>query len=129
MFLDLMTVFVGLIILWRIDTMSTELARLQAEVTEMSTVAASAVALIEGLSAQIRDNANDPAALTALADSLDDSGNKLAAAVAANTAATVEGEAEEVPAEDLEPIEETPADTTGAADDTTGTGPGGTANE
>lgn len=65
--------------------MAGELARLQTEVAEMAGVVDSAVALINGLAQQIRDLATDPAALTALADSLDSKAGELAAAVVANT--------------------------------------------
>ena len=65
--------------------MAGELQRLQSEVQEMAGVVDSAVVLITGLSQQIRDLAQDPAALTALADSLDSKANELAAAVVANT--------------------------------------------
>jgi hypothetical protein len=64
--------------------MSVELDRLTAEVAETKTVAASAVTLIEGLAQKIRDSVNDPAALTALADSLDADQTKIAAAITAN---------------------------------------------
>lgn len=65
--------------------MAGELARLQTEVAEMATVVDSAVGLINGLAQQIRDLATDPAALNALADSLDSKAGELAAAVVANT--------------------------------------------
>lgn len=69
----------------KVTTMSAELDRLTTEVTEMSGVVDSAVALIGGLADQIRQLQTDPAALAALADSLDAKANELAAAVAANT--------------------------------------------
>jgi peptidoglycan hydrolase CwlO-like protein len=65
--------------------MAGELERLQTEVSEMSGVVDSAVVLIGGLAQQIRDLAQDPAALTAMADELDAKASRLAAAVAANT--------------------------------------------
>ena len=65
--------------------MAGELARLQTEVTEISGVVDSAVALINGLAQQIRDLAGEPAALAKLADDLDVKAGVLAAAVAANT--------------------------------------------
>ena len=65
--------------------MAGELARLQTEVTEMSGAVDSAIMLINGLAQQIRDLATDPAALNALADSLDSKANELAAAVVANS--------------------------------------------
>ncbi len=67
--------------------MSEQLDRLTTEVTENADVIASAVTLINGLSQQIRDLQNDPAALAALADKLDAQSNDLAAAVTANTPA------------------------------------------
>jgi hypothetical protein len=65
--------------------MAGELARLQTEVEEMSSVVDSAITLINGLAQQIRDLMNDPAALAALADSLDSKAGELAAAVVANS--------------------------------------------
>ena len=65
--------------------MAGELARLSTEVSEIGTVVDSAVSLINGLAQQIRDLATDPAALNALADSLDTKAGELAAAVVANT--------------------------------------------
>ena len=67
--------------------MSAALDRITAEVSESRTATDSALALIAGLVTQIRDNANDPAALTALADSLDAQQADLAAAVTENTPA------------------------------------------
>jgi len=72
-------------ILQGVNAMSAELDTLTTEVAEIKTVAASAVALIEGLSTQILALKNDPVALTALAAELDASSNALAAAVTANT--------------------------------------------
>ena len=65
--------------------MSAELDRLTASVTAIKDVADSAVALIAGLAQQIRDLANSPAALTALADQLDADKQELADAITANT--------------------------------------------
>lgn len=65
--------------------MSAELDRLTAEVAETKTAAKSAVVLINGLAQQIRDLKNDPAALTALADSLDADQAEIGAAVATHT--------------------------------------------
>lgn len=65
--------------------MAGELQRLQTEVAEMSGVVDSAIVLINGLAQQIRDLAQDPAALNAMADDLDAKANALAAAVVANT--------------------------------------------
>ena len=67
--------------------MSAELDRVAAEVAQNGEVIDSAVVLLDKLAQLIRDNAGNPAALNKLADDLDASGNKLAAAVAANTPA------------------------------------------
>ena len=61
-----------------------ELGTLTTEVSETVGTMQSAVVLINGLAQQIRDNVSDPAALLALANSLDSETNALAAAVAAN---------------------------------------------
>lgn len=73
--------------------MSEALKRLTQDVADLKTAASSARAMIEGLSAQIRANAGDEAAMTALADDLDTVKADLAGAVAANTAAAVEPDA------------------------------------
>jgi uncharacterized protein (DUF3084 family) len=73
--------------------MSQALDRIREEVTEAKTVATSAVQLLTSLAEQIRDLKDDPAALEALADELDQSNADLAAAVAANTTAEAEPEA------------------------------------
>lgn len=57
------------------------------EVTRNDAVDASAITLLNGLSAQIEQLKNDPVALQALADELKGSSDALAAAVAANTPA------------------------------------------
>lgn len=64
-----------------------DLARLQTEVSENGDAIASAVTLLGGLAQALRDVATDPAAVTALADSLDAQTNALAAAVVENTPA------------------------------------------
>ena len=69
------------------DAMSAALDKITAEVTETKGIIQSAVALIEGLAQQIRDLKDDPAALDALADSLDTDSKALADAVAANSPA------------------------------------------
>lgn len=68
--------------------MSAEMDRLETEVREIKTVAASATALIRGIAKQLKDAiaSQDPARLTALADSLDQDAADLSAAVAENTA-------------------------------------------
>jgi len=67
--------------------MSAELDALTAQVHANSSVVDSAVALIGGLADQIRALADDPVALRALADELQQKDAALAAAVAANTPA------------------------------------------
>lgn len=64
-----------------------DLTRLTAAVERDETVNASAITLLNQLSQLIRDNANDPAALAALADRLDAQQQALADAVVANTPA------------------------------------------
>lgn len=82
-----MMVLIYFVLVLREDVkkMSAELDRLSQEVSENNSAIDSAIVLINGLAAQIRDLADDPAALSALADSLDAKANELAAAVAANT--------------------------------------------
>jgi hypothetical protein len=65
--------------------MSNQLQRLTDEVRQTSTVMASAAVLIAGLSAQLRDAASDPAAITKLADDLDASQKSLSDAIVAYT--------------------------------------------
>lgn len=65
--------------------MSESLDRLKQEVAENNTLTGSVITLLENLSQQIRDNAEDPAALNALANDLDAQNAALAAAVEANT--------------------------------------------
>lgn len=64
--------------------MSPELQKLLDEATETVGAADSAVVLIGGLGQYIRDNANDPAALLAKADELDQAQARIKAAVDAN---------------------------------------------
>jgi len=92
--------------------MSAQLEALRQEVHENQQIGESAIALITGLAQQIRDNAEDPAALRQLAEDLDTQNASLAAAVAANTtppapAPPAEGGSgggggEEIPAESAE---------------------------
>lgn len=79
-----------------------DLSALTREVQENGEVAASAVALINGLAQQIRDAAGDQAALDALAADLDAQAGPLADAVAANTpgAPTAGGDGTTVPVPD-----------------------------
>lgn len=74
-------------LLREIKIMAGELDRLATEVSETTTVVGSAVALLNTLGDLIRQNVNDPARLTALADELDQKQAELAAAIAANTLA------------------------------------------
>jgi hypothetical protein len=62
-----------------------DINNLSEKVERMRTVAESSKTLIQGLAQQIRDAADDPAELKALADQLDASATSLAEAVAANT--------------------------------------------
>ena len=76
---------------WKASRMTTAIEDLTSHVDRATTVAAGAVTLIGGLAQQLRDNANDPAAIEALADKLDASSDALAAAVEANTPASPDG--------------------------------------
>lgn len=67
------------------NAMSAEMDRLEAQVSSNTTVVQSALTLIQGLRDQILAAGTDPAKLTALANSLQESDDALAAAVAANT--------------------------------------------
>lgn len=98
-------------ILQEILIMNANVQRLQDDVSGLTSVVASANALIAGLAQQIRDNAEDPAALTAIADQLEASRDSLAQAVASNTPAA------EPPASTDTGSSGT--DTTGAAEGTT----------
>lgn len=67
------------------DTVATDLTALTNEVSENGDAVDSAVTLLSSLSQQIRDLSTDPAALQALADSLDANTARLAQAVVDNT--------------------------------------------
>lgn len=69
----------------RIKSMSAEIDRLTASVTNLTTVDDSLVALVGNLAQLLRDSASDPAAITALADKLDAEAGKVSEAVTANT--------------------------------------------
>lgn len=71
-----------------LKTMSAALDRLTTEVSETRGAVNSAVTLIQGLAQQIRDLKEDPVALEALANDLDQQQTEIAAAVAANTPPT-----------------------------------------
>jgi hypothetical protein len=75
------------------DAIMADLSALQTEVEQNGEVAASAVALLNGLAQQLRDAAasNDPAAIQALADQLDANTQNLADAVSANTPGSTTG--------------------------------------
>lgn len=64
-----------------------DLSVLTAQVTANTDVEASAIQLLANLSAALVAAKNDPVAIQALADQLKNSGDKLAAAVVANTPA------------------------------------------
>ena len=64
-----------------------DLTNLTAQVKANTDVEASAIVLLNGLSAQIASLKNDPVALQALADQLKTSGSALADAITANTPA------------------------------------------
>ena len=65
--------------------MSTEMDRLEQEVTEMTTVVQAGITLIQGLAQQIRDTAGDRVKATALADELDRRATEFAQAITDNT--------------------------------------------
>jgi hypothetical protein len=87
--LDFIILLVVGFILWKVHVMGAELERLRLEVEQQESAIDSAITLINGLSAALRDAlvSGDTAAIAELADRLDASGTKLATAVAANTAA------------------------------------------
>lgn len=67
-----------------------DLSALHSEVEEQGTVIDSAVTLLGNLSQQLREHADDPDEIRALADQMDQNTNRLANAVVANTAASSE---------------------------------------
>ena len=69
------------------EDFNTGLARLQADVTAETDQVTAAETLITGLTAQIKANANDPTAVSALADAIEAKTSELAAAITANTPA------------------------------------------
>jgi chromosome segregation ATPase len=72
-----------------LDNMANELDALQAEVTKVEGVEDSAIALLQGLSQQLKDALTDPAKLTAIIAELDAKTAALADAVAANALPTL----------------------------------------
>lgn len=69
------------------ENIMVKLDALTAQVTKNTEVEASAIVLLNGLSAQISELKNDPVALQALSDKLAGSSDALAAAIVANTPA------------------------------------------
>ena len=63
------------------------LEELQVQVAENTAVELAAIDLITGIAAQLAELKNDPAAIQALADSLDATSEALSAAIVANTPA------------------------------------------
>ena len=72
------------------ETMSAELDALTSQVKKTTDAEDSAIALIQGLAAQIASIKTDPVALQALSDQLSAKADELAAAVVANTPAAPE---------------------------------------
>lgn len=83
----------------RMERALMDLTRLQQEVNDVSTAVDSAVTLIEGIAAQIRELPATQAAINGFADQLDAKAAALAAAVTANTAAEDEPPPVEEPVE------------------------------
>lgn len=88
-----------------VTVLAEKIAALEAEVAEATTVKAGAVTLLNKLGEMIRQSADNPAAIRALADAItnrtgeiDMSSNELADAITANTPAE-----NEVPEENPEP--------------------------
>lgn len=75
-------------ILQKEKDMAADLTALTAQVAENTSAEASAITLLNGLSAQLASIATDPVAVAALAAELKSSGDALAAAIVANTPAT-----------------------------------------
>ncbi len=73
------------ILIAKVEQMSAELDRLTASVAAETSKTESLITLVNGLAQIIRDNTGNPAALTALADSLDAETSKIQAALDANT--------------------------------------------
>jgi hypothetical protein len=69
----------------KIKKMTISLDELKAKVDAEETVEQSAITLLQGLSAQLKDAKNDPAKIQAIADEIDSDSANLAAAVAANS--------------------------------------------
>lgn len=85
---NLILTFIGIIIITRKeDKEMATIADLQTEVAALTTVEQSAAALLDGLTAQLKDalSQNDPAAIQKVIDDLDAGKASLADAVARNT--------------------------------------------
>jgi hypothetical protein len=90
-----------------------EVAALSASVARLTAVEDGAIALIQGLAAQVSANINDPVALDAIVQTVNAQADRLAAAVAANTPADATAPA---PATDPAPapvVDSTAADNSG----------------
>lgn len=75
----------GAFVLRKVLKMSTDLDRITTSVAAVKDRDDSIIALVQTLAQQLRDNANDPAAISALADSLDADNQSVVDAVNANT--------------------------------------------
>lgn len=71
----------------KLMTLSEQVEEIRTAVAELSTVGASAVALLERLADLVEANTHDPAALAAVIEAIREEKTKLAAAVSANTPA------------------------------------------
>lgn len=91
---------------------------LTASIAQLTTIDDSMFTLVKGISDQLRQNANDAAAVSALADQLDSEVSRIASAVTENTPASPEPPPVVTPPADTPP----PADTSAGADTTSGTG-------
>ena len=86
MFLALLAIAAAIVFAsTKVSRMTKAIDDLTAQVHQATTVAAGAVALITGLAAKLRDNADDPDAIEALASQLEQSTAALSTAVVANT--------------------------------------------
>jgi chromosome segregation ATPase len=74
----------GLSLEWE-KAMSAEIDRIKTSVTQLTSVTQGAVTLLGQLAQRVRDLQADPAALTALADEIDQRKQELAGAIQANT--------------------------------------------
>lgn len=118
----LLGVALTLWLIGKVNKMSASLDRITREVSESRQATESVLTLVSGLSDQIRDLKDDPAALEQLADDLDAQQGEIASAVTANTPAEAPapaetGAGETAPAEtgmgESMPVEEAPASDTG----------------